>query len=200
MKTFAFASLAGAFALAAATAKEVGEPAPSFSAETLKGESISLSDFKDKVVVLEWVNYDCPFVKKHYGSGNMPALQEEYAGKGVVWITVNSSAEGQQGHAEKDAMTERAEKEGHKAPHFVMDTDGTIGKAYDAKVTPHMFIINKEGTLVYSGAIDSMPTANQEDVEKADKLFVNALEATLEGKEVENAMNKPYGCNVKYAN
>jgi len=200
MKTLVFATLAGAFALATATAKEVGEAAPSFSAETLKGESISLSDLKGKVLVLEWVNFECPFVKKHYASGNLPELQETYAGKDVVWITVNSSAKGQQGHMEKSAMTERADKEGNKAKHFIMDTDGTIGKAYGAKVTPHMFIINKEGTLVYSGAIDSMPTTSQDDVKKADKLFAKALDATLEGKEISNAKNEPYGCGVKYAN
>jgi len=200
MKTFATAVITGVFAIATATAKEVGEAAPSFSAETLKGESVSLADFKDKVVVLEWVNFDCPFVKKHYASGNMPKLQEEFAEKGVVWITVNSSAVGQQGYLERDAMIARAEQEGHKAPHFVMDTDGTIGKAYDAKVTPHMFIVDKAGKLVYSGAIDSISSASQDDIEKADKLFVKALEATLEGKEVSNAKNQPYGCGVKYAN
>lgn len=198
MKTLAIASLAAVMGLASATAKEVGKAAPSFSGETLKGESFSLADFKDKVVVLEWVNFDCPFVKKHYASGNMPKLQESYEEKGVVWITVNSSAKGQQGHMENTAMMERAEKEGHKAEHFVMDTDGTIGKAFDAKVTPHMFIIDKEGTLVYSGAIDSKSTTNQDDIEKADKLFANALDATLEGKEVTNAKNEPYGCGVKY--
>jgi hypothetical protein len=200
MKTLAFASIAGAVLFSTAFAKEVGEPAPSFTAESLKGDTVSLSDLKGKTVVLEWVNFDCPFVKKHYGSGNMSSLQETYGGKDdVVWITVNSSAEGQQGYAEKDAMIERASKEGNKATHFIMDTDGTIGKAYDAKVTPHMFIINKEGTLVYSGAMDSMKTTDQADVEKADKLFVKALDATLEGKEVENARNEPYGCGVKYA-
>lgn len=199
MKTLAIAAITGALAIATATAKEVGEAAPSFSAETLKGESISLADFKGKVVVLEWVNFDCPFVKKHYASGNMPKLQEEYAAKDVVWVTVNSSAKGQQGYLENDAMIARADREGHKAHHFVMDPAGTIGKSYDAKVTPHMFIIDKEGKLVYNGAIDSISSASQDDIAKADKLFANALDATLEGKEVSNAKNQPYGCGVKYA-
>jgi peroxiredoxin len=197
MKTFAFATLVGAFALASTTAKEIGKPAPSFSAETLKGESVSLADLKGKVVVLEWVNFDCPFVKKHYSSGNLPTLQETYGKKDVVWITVNSNAP--QGAVDTSAVAARAEKEGHKGTHFVLDPDGTIGKAYDAKVTPHLYIINKEGTLVYNGAIDSIASTDLDDLEKADKLFANALDATLEGKKVENAKNQPYGCGVKYA-
>ncbi len=198
MKSIAIATLASAFALVTAHAKEVGQPAPEFTAKNLKGESVSLADFKGKIVVLEWVNFDCPFVKKHYASGNIPALQESYPEKEVVWLTINSSAEGQQGHAENSKQAERASSEGNKAAHFIADTDGKVGKAYDAKVTPHMFIIDKEGTLVYNGAIDSKATTDQADVETAEKFFVNALDATLAGKAVENAKNEPYGCGVKY--
>lgn len=198
MKSLAFTILTGAIALTSSFAKEVGKAAPDFTGKNLKGESVALADLKGKVVVLEWVNFDCPFVKKHYGSGNMPKLQTSYTEKDVVWLTINSSAEGQQGYHAPAEMTSVAEKQGNKATHFVMDTDGTIGKAYDAKVTPHMFIINKEGVLVYNGAIDSKPTAAVEDIETADKYFVTALEAVLAGKEVENATNKPYGCGVKY--
>jgi peroxiredoxin len=198
MKTILLATLAGAFALATAHAQEIGKAAPLFTAKDLKGESVSLADLRGKTVVLEWVNFSCPFVKKHYSSGNMPKLQADYEGKGVVWITVNSSAKGKQGHAEAAEMTALADKQGNKAAHFIMDTDGTIGKAYDAKVTPHMYIIDKEGKLAYDGAIDSKATTEAADVATADKLFANALDAVLAGKEVPNAKNKPYGCGVKY--
>ncbi len=198
MKSILLTSIAGAFALATASAADIGQPAPAFSAKDLQGKEVSLAEMKGKTVVLEWVNFDCPFVKKHYSSGNMQKLQEDAASKDVVWITVNSSAEGKQGYLETSKMSELATDQGVKSAHFVMDTDGTIGKAYDAKVTPHMFIISKDGVLAYDGAIDSKATTDQADVSTADKLFVNALEAVLAGSEVESAKNKPYGCNVKY--
>ncbi|RPJ31290.1 MAG: thioredoxin family protein [Verrucomicrobiaceae bacterium] len=191
-------TLLGVLALFTAHAAEIGQPAPAFTARNLKGEAVSLADFKGKVVVLEWVNFGCPFVKKHYASGNMPKLQEAYAAKDVVWLTINSAAEGKQGYHEPAKMAEEATKQGNKASHFLMDTDGKVGKAYDAKVTPHMFIIDKEGKLAYDGAIDSKATTDAADVATADKLFVNALDAVLAGKEVSDAKNKPYGCGVKY--
>lgn len=198
MKTIFLATLASAFALTTLHAQEIGKAAPPFAAKDLKGESVSLADLAGKTVVLEWANFSCPFVKKHYSSGNMQKLQAEYAAKGVVWITLNSSAKGKQGHAEASEMTAMVTKEGSKAAHFVMDTDGTIGKAYDAKVTPHLFIIDQKGTLVYDGAIDSKSSTDAADIATADKLFANALDAVLSGKEVPNAKNKPYGCGVKY--
>jgi len=198
MKYIVTTALTAMFAIACSSAKEVGKPAPEFTGKTLAGESVSLSDFKGKVVVLEWVNFDCPFVKKHYASGNMGKLQEKYKARDVVWLTINSSAEGKQGYAEPSAMAERAKKEGNKATHFIADTDGTIGKAYDAKVTPHMFVICKDGNLVYNGAIDSISSTSADDVEKADPLLANAIDAVLAGEAVQNATNKPYGCGVKY--
>lgn len=198
MKTTILATLAGAFALATVHAAEVGKAAPHFTAEDLRGESVSLADHKGKVVVLEWVNFECPFVKKHYKSGNMQELQVDYGAKGVVWVSMNSSAKGKQGYLEPRKMADLAESHGNKSTYFIQDTDGNIGKAYSAKVTPQMFIINKEGTLVYDGAIDSKATTDTADVTSADKLFVNALDAVLAGKEVANAKNKPYGCGVKY--
>jgi peroxiredoxin len=198
MKNILCTTLVGAFGLVASHAAEINQPAPDFTAKNVKGESVSLADFKGKVVVLEWVNYDCPFVKKHYAGGNIPSLQESYAAKDVIWLTVNSAAEGKQGYHEPSKMAELASKQGNKATHFIMDTDGKVGKAYHAKVTPHMFIISKDGKLVYDGAIDSKATTKTEDVATADKLFVNALDAVLSGKEVANAKNKPYGCGVKY--
>jgi hypothetical protein len=198
MKNIIPTLVAGAFALVAAHAAEIGQPAPAFTVKNLKGELVSLADLKGRIVVLEWVNFDCPFVKKHYASGNMPSLQENYTSKDVVWLTINSAAEGKQGYHEPSKMAEVATAQGNKASHFLMDTDGKAGKAYDAKVTPHMFIINQEGKLVYDGAIDSKATTSADDVATADKLFVNALEAVLAGKEVTDAKNKPYGCGVKY--
>ncbi|MFU8893608.1 MAG: redoxin family protein [Luteolibacter sp.] len=199
MKKIVTTALSALFAIACTNAKEVGKPAPAFTGKTLAGEEVSLSDFKGKVVVLEWINFDCPFVKKHYSaSGNMGKLQEKYQAQDVVWLTICSSAEGKQGWAEPSAQAERAKKEGNKATHFIADTDGTIGKAYDAKVTPHMFVICREGNLVYNGAIDSIRSTNADDVEKAEPWLANAIDAVLAGEEVQNATNAPYGCGVKY--
>jgi peroxiredoxin len=198
MKSILLATITGTIALISAHAAEIGKPAPGFTAKDAKGEMVSLEKLKGKVVVLEWLNYECPFVKKHYASGNLPKLQESYTGKGVVWLTVSSAAEGKQGYLDAAKMIERSDKEGNKASHILMDTDGVVGKAYNAKVTPHMFIINKEGVLVYDGAMDSKATTKADDIESADKLFANALDAVLAGKEVENAKNAPYGCGVKY--
>lgn len=198
MKTILCATLAGAFALLTATAAEIGKAAPLFSGKNVKGEVVSLDQLHGKIVVLEWTNFDCPFVKKHYSSGNMQKLQGDYTQKGVVWLTINSSALGKQGNYEPSKMAELAASKGSKATQFVMDTDGVIGKAYEAKTTPHMFIINKEGTLVYNGAIDSKANTNAADVDTADKWFAVALDAVLAGKEVPNAKNQPYGCGVKY--
>ena len=198
MKSILVSAFLGAFALVAATAAEIGQSAPAFDAKDLNGKSVSLAELNGKVVVFEWVNFGCPFVKKHYGSGNMQKLQTDYTSKGVVWITVNSSAKGKEGYQDTAKMAEVAKENGDKSTHFILDPDGKIGKAFGAKVTPHMFIVNKEGKLVYSGAIDSKATTDQADVASADKLFANALDAVLAGKEVVNAKNQPYGCGVKY--
>lgn len=198
MKPFITAAIVGVIAITSSFAKEVGKPAPAFTAKTAKGTEVSLASYKDKVVVLEWVNFDCPFVKKHYSSKNMQALQAAYTAKGVVWLTINSSAEGKQGHLTAEKFVEKTTAEASKATELLIDADGTVGKAYDAKVTPHMMIIGKDGNLAYSGAIDSNASTKAEDVATADKLFANALDAVLAGKEVTNATNKPYGCGVKY--
>ena len=198
MKSLVLATLVGAIALATVSAKEVGKSAPQFAAKDVKGASVSLADMKGKTVVLEWVNFDCPFVKKHYSGGNMQKLQADAAAKGVVWLTVHSAGEGGPAYVEPSKLGELASSKGVKAAHVLVDGDGKIGKAYDAKVTPHMFIIDKEGKLAYNGAIDSKDSIEAADVDTADKLFANALTAVLDGKEVVNAKNKPYGCGVKY--
>jgi len=198
MKSLITATLAGAFALATAYAAEVGKPAPAFTATNVKGEKVSLSDYKDKVVVLEWTNFGCPFVQKHYSSKNMQKLQADYTAQDVVWLTVNSSADGTDGYLEGSKLGEKTTAEGSKATEVIVDADGTVGKAYGAKVTPHMMVIAKDGTLAYSGAIDSKPSTEVADIETADKLLANALDAVIAGKEVVNAKNEPYGCGVKY--
>jgi peroxiredoxin len=198
MKTILLATLVGALALVNASAQEIGKAAPAFTAKNHKGESVSLADFKGKTVVLEWLNFDCPFVKKHYASGNMQKLQADAAAKDVIWLSVNSAAENKQGYCSPEKMTGCLAREGSKAAHVLIDSDGVVGKSFAAKVTPHLFIINQEGILVYNGAIDSKSSTDVADIATADKLFANALEAVIAGKEVVNAKNQPYGCGVKY--
>ena len=198
MKTIVLSALVGVLTLVTVHAADVGAGAPMFTAKDAKGATVSLAELRGKVVVLEWLNFDCPFVKKHYGSGNMQKLQTDYTSKGVVWLTISSSAEGKEGYLEPSKLGELAATKGNKATHVIADGDGKIGKAYAAKTTPHMFIVDKEGKLVYDGAIDSKPTPDAADVATADKFFANALDAVLAGKQVVNAKNQPYGCGVKY--
>ncbi len=198
MKTLLAATISSLLTIAGTFALEVGSAAPDFTVNNVKGEEVSLADVKGKVVVMEWVNFECPFVKKHYSSKNMQKLQADYTAKDVVWVTVNSSAEGKQGYLEASALDERASAEGSMASQIIVDTDGTLGKAFDAKVTPHMMILDKSGTLVYSGAIDSVPSTDAADIDGSDTYFANALDAVLSDSEVPNATNKPYGCSVKY--
>lgn len=198
MKSIFLTTVVSAVTIMAAQAQEVGKPAPEFSGKSATGETISLSDLKGKTVVLEWVNFQCPFVQKHYTSGNTPKLQAMAAEKGVVWLSVNSSASGNQGFLEAAPLAAKVTEMGGKPTHTILDTDGKIGRAYDAKVTPHVFIVDAKGTLVYNGAMDSKGTTEAADIATAEPLFSNALTAIVEGKAVENSKNQPYGCSVKY--
>lgn len=194
-----FAAMVTAISISiTAHAAEVGKPAPSFSAKDAKGAEVSLATLKGKVVVLEWINHGCPFVVKHYGSKNMQKLQETYTAKDVVWITINSGSKASGTFMENDAFLKISEEKGSKASHLIADESGTIGKAYSAKVTPHMFVINKEGVLVYNGAIDSKKSTKAEDIEGAENYVAKALDAVLAGKEVATTLTEPYGCGVKY--
>lgn len=177
---------------------EPGAEAPAFTLPDTAGKEVSLADFKGKVVVLEWFNYGCPFVKKHYASGNLPALQKKYSDKDVVWLSINSSAEGKQGYLPGPELAEASAKEGNAATAILLDTDGKVGKAYGAKVTPHMYVICKDGKLAYMGAIDDKPTTQQSDIEGAKNYVVAAVDALLSGGRIEVSMAKPYGCGVKY--
>lgn len=179
---------------------EVGKPAPDFSLKDCSGKERSLADFKGKTVVLEWVNYGCPFVKKHYGSGNMQKLQKDATSKGVVWLAVCSSGPGKQGHfAATDAMKACTEA-GSAATAYLLDEDGKVGQLYGAKRTPEMYIIDSKGTLVYHGAIDDKKTPDPADIPGATNYVAKALDEVLAGKSVSTPTTEAYGCSVKYAN
>lgn len=182
----------------ATTGAVVGEPAPDFTLTDTNGTEHSLSDFAGQIVVLEWTNHQCPYVMKHYETGNMQKLQEAATSDGVVWLTIASSAPGKQGHTSPEEANEIIAETGAKPTARLLDADGTVGKLYDAKVTPHMYVINPEGVLVYNGAIDSDPSPRFETVETADNYVMAALEALKNGEEIETAQTQPYGCSVKY--
>ena len=189
--------LLGPAALANAAAV-VGKAAPAFDLLDVNGERAQLSSFKGKVVVLEWVNFQCPFVGKHYGSGNMQALQKRYTEKGVVWISICSSAPGKQGNFTGPETKELMEERGAAPTRYLLDPKGVAGRAYGAKTTPHMFVIDPKGVLLYNGAIDDRPSTRTSDIEGATNYVVAALESVLSGKKVEVAATQPYGCSVKY--
>lgn len=175
-----------------------GKSAPDFTAIDSTGKSHKLSDFKGKTVVLEWTNDGCPYVKKHYGAGNMQALQKDASGKGVVWLSVISSAKGTQGYVEgleADKLT--ADRKAAPAA-VLLDPEGKIGHLYGATATPHMFVIDAKGIVAYAGAIDDKPTANAADIKTARNYVREALTAVAEGKPVEVAATRAYGCSVKY--
>jgi peroxiredoxin len=182
-------------AMAAVT---VGDKAPDFTLQASDGSSQSLSSFAGKIVVLEWFNAECPFVRKHYDSKNMQGLQKDMAAKDVVWLTVNSSAVGKQGHLNVETGTAMLEKEGAAPKFLLLDADGTVGKLYDAKTTPHMFVIDKDGKLAYAGAIDDKPSADKADIAGAKNYVTDAVTSLIAGTPVETTSTKAYGCGIKY--
>ena len=178
---------------------ELNKPAPAFTALGADGKPVALSAYKGKTVVLEWTNHECPFVVKHYESGNIPTLQKDAASKGVVWLQVVSSGPGKQGYVD-GATAQKVNGYRHATPaNTVLDPDGKIGKLYGAQTTPHIFIVNADGQLVYKGGIDSIASTDHADLPKAENYVVSALKAISAGKPVEKASTKPYGCSVKYA-
>ena len=185
-------------ALLAADSPAVGTNAPDFSLTDSKGKTQTVSQYKGKYVVLEWFNPECPFVKKHYGSGNMQKLQEEFTGKGVVWLSIDSSAPGKEGNLTAEQANAKIAEWKTKQTAVVLDPDGKAGQAYGAKNTPHMFVINPEGKVVYEGAIDSKATPNPADIANSTNYVKVALDESMAGKTVSNANTKPYGCSVKY--
>jgi len=194
--------IAAALALAAGTAlgsATVGQPAPAFTATDTSGKTVSLADFKGKHVVLEWVNPGCPYVVKHYGSGNMQGTQREAAAKGVVWLSVNSTAADARDFLKPAEMAAWMQQQKAAATATLMDADGKVGRAYGARTTPHMYIIDPAGKLVYAGAIDSIPSGRVADIANATNHVKVALAESLAGKPVSTPVTRPYGCSVKYS-
>jgi len=185
-------------AVFALDAPPVGTAAPDFSLADAKGKTHSLSQYKGKYVVLEWFNPECPFVKKHYGSGNMQKLQEEYTGKGITWLTIDSNAPGSEGNLTADAASKVMTGWKTHQTALLLDPEGKAGRAYGAKNTPNMVVINPEGKIVYEGAIDSKATPNPADISSSTNYVKVALDESLAGKPITTSTTKPYGCSVKY--
>lgn len=178
---------------------EVGKTAPDFTLPSADGSEISLGDQKGKIVVLEWVNHGCPFVKKHYDSGNMQKLQKEAVADGVVWLSICSSAPGKQGHMEAAEILEATGSKGAAATAYLIDEEGTVGRLYGAKRTPEMYVVDAEGVLAYHGAIDNDPSASTAGIETATNHVTAALADLNAGKAVGTPETEAYGCSVKYA-
>lgn len=185
--------------LLALASAAVDAPAPAFTAQTADGKTVNLADFKGKTVVLEWTNHDCPYVKKHYGGGNMQSQQKAATAQGVVWLQVISSAPGQQGFVDGATAKKLNADRGAAPTATLLDPKGELGKLYGAQTTPHMYVIKADGTLAYKGGIDSIPSAKAEDIAKAEPYVADALAAVAAGRKVEKASTRPYGCSVKYA-
>ncbi len=186
--------------LAPAFAAKVGEPAPGFSAVDSNGKTQRLSDYKGKFVVLEWHNQGCPYTKKHYASGNMQRLQKEWTAKGVVWLTVISSAPGTQGFVTPTQENEYIKTMNAVPTAAILDPGGTLGHLYAAKTTPHMFIIDPNGTLIYNGAIDDHSSSDPGDIAGSRNYVSSALQEATSGKPITEPATRPYGCSVKYKN
>lgn len=194
-------SAAALFAVVSSSlaAPKIGEPAPGFSLPDLSGKAHSLADYAGKYVVLEWNNPECPFVQKHYNSGNMQKLQQEARGKGAVWLIINSGAPGKQGGAAEPEKLEKFTKNEHAEPTaYLLDREGKVGRAYEAKTTPQMFVIDPAGKLIYAGGIDDKPTTDLADIATAKNYVRAALEEAMAGKPVATPTSRPYGCSVKY--
>ena len=193
------ATLLATFAIVAAHAAAVGQVAPDFSLTDVNGKAVKLSEFKGKTVVLEWTNPGCPFVGKHYGSNNMQALQKDATTKGVVWLSINSTEKNHSDYLAPAKLNAKMNGEWKgAASYLLMDESGKVGQAYTAKTTPHMYVIDASGKLVFAGGIDDKRSANPADVKTAKNFVRAALDETLAGKPVSVATATPYGCSVKY--
>lgn len=202
--TLARLALAGSLLLSLSGARAAddtpapGAAAPDFKLADIHGQEHSLGGYKGKYVVLEWTNYDCPFVRKHYGSGNMQALQKRATEAGAVWLSICSSAAGKQGHYTPEKWRELSAAQKSAASAILLDADGAVGRLYGAKTTPHLFLISPEGLLLYMGAIDDKPGTDPAEIAGATNYLTQALAQARDGKAVEPAVTKPYGCSVKY--
>lgn len=177
----------------------IGNPAPAFTLPDSNGVAHKLADYRGKFVVLEWINFDCPFVRKHYEkSDNMQSLQKKYTAQGVVWLSINSSAPGKQGNFTAAEINQRLKERGSSATAYLTDPDGKVGRAYGAQTTPHMYLVNPEGVVLYQGAIDSDSSANADAIPGATNYVAQGLDEALAGKPVSTTTTKSYGCSVKY--
>jgi peroxiredoxin len=195
------AALAGGVAVPRLSwaAAKVGEAAPAFTALASTGKSVSLASYRSKIVVLEWTNHECPYVRKHYETGNMQALQKEVTGQGVVWLSVISSAPGEQGYVTPAQANELTQSRGAAPTAVLLDPKGMVGRMYGATNTPHMYVIDQAGILRYAGAIDDRPTTRHSDVQGAHNYVRDALHALAAGQPVPAPVTHAYGCTVKYA-
>lgn len=200
IKSLAFTAISVSVIATSAFAElGAGEKAPDFTATAVDGTTVTLSSLKGKVVVMDWANYGCPFDHMHYASGNLPKLEKKYTGKGVVWLSIMSSAPGREGYFTQAQLKTEDTKNHNHATHVLMDSGGTIGKLYGAKTTPHMFVIDANGVVQYNGAIDSIPSTDADTLSKATPYAANAIDAVLAGKTPNPALTTPYGCSVKYS-
>jgi peroxiredoxin len=181
-----------------AWAARVGQRAPDFTATDSNGKTHTLSEYAGKYVVLEWTNSGCPYTQKHYVSGNMQKLQREWTGRGVIWLTVISSAPGEQGYMTAVQENSYVQKAGAAPTAVLLDPKGTLGHLYDAKTTPDMYVINPQGILIYDGAIDDRPSTDTSDIKSAKNYVEIALNEAMAGKQVSAPATRPYGCSVKY--
>ena len=200
LSAFVLAALPAAVAAQSPTTSgpAIGTPAPTFALPDTHGESHSLEGHRGSWVVLEWLNYGCPYVQKHYRTDNIPGQQEKWTDEGVVWLSIVSSAPGKQGYYEPAEMNRMSAERGNAATAVLLDPEGTVGQLYEARTTPHMFVIDPAGTLVYMGGIDDIPTSRDEDLERATQLTDQALAQAMAGQPVTVPVSRPYGCNVKY--
>jgi AhpC/TSA family len=195
LTAFGTATMVATPAIAQST---VGQTAPAFKATDTTGKTVSLADFKGKHVVLEWTNPSCPFVKKHYDGGNMPATQKAALAQGVVWLQVVSTAKSHQDHAKPAELTAWQKSKGSAPTATLMDEDGKVGRQYAARTTPHLYIVDPAGKLIYAGGIDSIPSANAADIKTATNYVNQSLSEALAGKPISQPVTRAYGCSVKY--
>jgi peroxiredoxin len=186
------------FSLSASAAVNVGKPAPDFSGIDSNGNKQALSQYTGKTVVLEWTNHDCPYVKKHYNSGNMQQLQKYATSDGIVWLSIISSKPGKQGHVSGKQANALTQSRNAAPTAVILDETSAIGRLYGAKTTPHMYIVDKTGQLVYMGGIDNIPSKDEDDIAGAKNYVRAALDNIAAGKPVADSITRPYGCSVKY--
>lgn len=195
---FALVSITTTTPLSALAQAHVGAAAPDFQLKDATGKETLLSQFRGRIVVLEWFNPNCPFVKKFYSARDMQRFQKKVRDQGAVWLTINSNAEGKPGYISQEDASEAASSMGLEPTALLLDPKGTVGRMYGARTTPHLFVVNPTGTLVYAGAIDSTPSTDSGDIESATNYVLNAVDAVAKGRDFDPVSTEPYGCSVKY--